>query len=90
MPAHGPAFAWRALAGGAGTVYASWNGATLVGSWRVLSGASASALHEVAQVARSGFETAIALPAGAAGAYMTVQALGAAGQVLATARTARA
>jgi hypothetical protein len=89
VPAHAPAFAWRALAGGAGTVYASWNGATLVSSWRVLSGASASALHQVAQVARSGFETAIALPAGAGGAYTTVQALGAAGQVLATARTAR-
>ncbi len=70
--------------GGTGTVYASWNGATLVASWRVLAGASAKALHPVASAPRSGFETAIPLPAGVSGPYVTVQALDAAGQVLAT------
>jgi hypothetical protein len=88
-PAHAPAFALRPAAGGAATVYASWNGATLVTGWRVLSGAGAGSLRAVAQVARSGFETAIALPPGARGPYMTVQALDAAGQVIGTAPTAK-
>ena len=89
-PAHAPAFAVRSAAEGAATVYASWNGATLVAAWRVLSGASASALHSVAQVARGGFETAIALAPGSLGRYVAVQALNAAGQVIGTAPTAKA
>jgi Arylsulfotransferase (ASST) len=71
-----------AAARSAGTVYASWNGATLVTSWRVFVGDSPRSLKPVAQASRSGFETAIALPAGTAGRYASVQALGAAGQVL--------
>jgi hypothetical protein len=71
-----------ARARSAGTVYASWNGATLVASWRVFVGATSRSLKPVAQAARSGFQTAILLPAGAAGKFVTVQALGAAGQVL--------
>jgi Arylsulfotransferase (ASST) len=86
-PAHAPAFALRPAAAGAATVYASWNGATLVSAWRVLAGASANSLQPVVQVARSGFETAIALPPGSSGRYLTVQALDAAGQVLGTAPT---
>jgi hypothetical protein len=82
-PAHPPAFAFQSGAGGAaGTVYASWNGATLVSSWRLLAGPGASSLQTVAQAARSGFESAIPVPAGTAGPYLAVQALGAAGQVL--------
>jgi hypothetical protein len=88
-PAHPPAFAFQPGAAGAGTVYASWNGATLVSSWRVLSGSRPSSLGAVAQVARSGFETAIALPPGAHGTYMTVQALDASGGVLGTAVVAK-
>ena len=68
-----------------GTVFASWNGATQVASWRVLAGASAKALQLVASAARTGFETAIQLPPGVAGPDVTVQALDATGQVLATA-----
>jgi hypothetical protein len=83
-PAHAPALAFVAAAGGAGTAYASWNGATEVAAWRLLVGASASSLSTVAQVPRSGFETAIPVPAGTAGPYAAVQALGAAGQVLGT------
>jgi hypothetical protein len=83
-PAHPPVFAFQAAAGGAGTAYASWNGATLVSSWRVLAGPSASNLTVVAQVPHSGFETAIPIPAGTTGPYLAVQALGAAGQVLGT------
>lgn len=87
LPATRPALALDAAHGAAaahsaGTVYASWNGATLVASWRVFTGDSLDNLKPVAQAARSGFETAIALPAGKAGRYVSVQALGAAGQVL--------
>ncbi len=83
-PAHAPTFAFQSGGTGAGTVYASWNGATLVASWRLLAGASAASLATVAVVPRSGFETAIAMPAGTVGPYVAVQALGAAGQVLGT------
>ncbi len=82
-PAQPPVFAFEAGAAGTpSTVYASWNGATLVTGWRLLAGASPSSLTTVAQVPRSGFETAIQVPAGTAGPDIEVQALGAEGQVL--------
>jgi EmrB/QacA subfamily drug resistance transporter len=46
------------------TVYASWNGATQVVSWRVLAGSGAGRLTPVATTAKSGFETAITVPQG--------------------------
>jgi EmrB/QacA subfamily drug resistance transporter len=46
------------------TVYASWNGATRVASWRVLAGAGAGRLSAVTTTARFGFETAIPVPPG--------------------------
>jgi Arylsulfotransferase (ASST) len=82
-PAHPPAFRFQPAAAG-GTVYASWNGATLVTAWRVLSGASPATLQQIAEVPRNGFETAIALPS-TPGPVMTVQALNAAGAVIGTA-----
>jgi hypothetical protein len=82
LPAHAPSLAFQPGAGGGGALYASWNGATLVQSWRVMTGSDPAALNQVAQVARSGFETAIALPAGTAGPYVSVQALDASGRVL--------
>ena len=88
IPATRPAISVLA-AHGTGTVYASWNGATLVASWRVLVGGTGRSLKPVAQAARSGFESAITLPAGTTGRYVTVQALDATGRVLGTAaRTA--
>src|SRR5262249_14266581 len=54
------------------TVYVSWNGATDVARWRVDLGTSAGSAHP-----RTGFETAITLPA--ATGYLTVVALDAAG-----------
>jgi hypothetical protein len=87
-PAHPPTFAFQPAGAGAGTVYASWNGATEVASWRVLAGPSPSSLQAVAQAPRSGFETALALPPGAVGPYLTVQALDAAGQILGTSAAA--
>lgn len=67
------------------TVFASWNGATAVASWRVLGGASASALKAVATAGRRGFETAIGL--GSAQPFVAVQALDSAGHVLGTSAT---
>jgi len=65
-------------------VYASWNGATQVASWRVLAGDSASSLSVVARAARSGFETAIPVPQSYAS--FEVQALGADGRVIGVSR----
>jgi hypothetical protein len=67
---------------GAGVVYASWNGATAVASWRVLSGASPASLTPLASRARTGFESAIHVPALAGGSYVAVQALDASGAVI--------
>ena len=67
------------------TVYASWNGATQVASWKVLSGAGG---HTVATAAKSGFETAIHVSR--SGQTFTVQALDAHGRVIGTSREFRA
>jgi hypothetical protein len=87
-PAHPPVFAFAPSPNAGGTVYASWNGATQVASWRVLAGTSTSSLSSVTQVPRSGFETSIALPAGTTGPYLDVQALNAAGQAIGTSAAA--
>jgi hypothetical protein len=70
--------------GGRTTVYASWNGATRVVSWRVLAGSTPDRLSVVAGAARSGFETAIPLAQGYS--RYEVQALGAGGRVLGASR----
>lgn len=89
VPARAPAFAFRPRASGAtGIVYASWNGATGVSAWRLLAGASASSLTAAAQTPRTGFETAIAVPAGTTGPDLAVQALGPGGEVLASSAAA--
>ncbi|MGI8412636.1 MAG: MFS transporter [Solirubrobacteraceae bacterium] len=44
------------------TLYASWNGATRLATWRVLAGSSASRLTTLTTTAKSGFETAIPVP----------------------------
>jgi Arylsulfotransferase (ASST) len=75
-----PALAASSGHGGA-VLYASWNGATDVSSWRALAGASPATMTALAGTPRSGFETTIALPAGA-GPYAAVQALDAAGAVI--------
>ena len=81
-PVHGPSLAFQPAAGGGGTAYASWNGATEVSAWRLLAGPSPSSLTAVTVVARTGFETAIALPAGTPGPYVAVEALDSAGAAL--------
>jgi hypothetical protein len=69
------------------TVSVSWNGATEVASWRVLAGASTSALGAVASAAKTGFQTTIALPSAAP--YVQVQALDSAGNVLGASATVK-
>jgi Arylsulfotransferase (ASST) len=81
-PAHAPALSVAAGAGRARTVYASWNGATGVASWQVLSGPSPTTLTPVASAARTGFETAISVAA--LGRCVAVRALDASGAVLGT------
>ncbi len=65
------------------TVYASWNGATRVVSWRVLAGAAGRA-RTVATAARSGFETAI--PVSRVAGKFVVEALDAHGRVIGASR----
>jgi hypothetical protein len=84
-PTGGPSLA---VSGGAGNnmiVYASWNGATDVASWRVLGGPSATQLTPAAGAPKSGFETSISTPGKPA--YVAIQALDAAGNVLGTSHT---
>jgi EmrB/QacA subfamily drug resistance transporter len=71
--------------GGATTVYASWNGATQVSTWKVLAVTAAGATQALTRHARTGFETSIPVSTGAR--RFQVQALDASGQVLGTSRT---
>jgi len=84
LPLTAPAGAARGT-GAKTTVYASWNGATRVVSWRVLAGASAGRLAVVKVAAKSGFETAITMPAGYSS--FKLQALDASGKVIGTSRS---
>jgi Arylsulfotransferase (ASST) len=86
-PAHRPTFVLQRIGGSPGVVFASWNGATRVAAWRVLAGRGPGALRAVAQAPRSGFETAVALPAGTGGPDLAVQALDGAGDVLGASAT---
>jgi hypothetical protein len=89
QPATAPAAIAEAGGHAGATVYASWNGATEVASWNVLAGASSTSLAPAASAAKSGFETAISLPAASAGGYVEVQALNAAGTVLGSSRSVK-
>jgi hypothetical protein len=68
------------------TVYASWNGATTVASWRVLGGSSPSSLRALATATRHGFETKITTQAED---YVAVQALNAKGRAVAKSAVVR-
>jgi hypothetical protein len=78
QPAEPPAIAAQA-SGGARAVYASWNGATDVASWQLLTGPSAAHMSAVSVTPRSGFQTTIPAPAAA---MYEVRALSASGSVL--------
>ena len=76
------AVASGASAGAPVTVYASWNGATEVASWRLLAGASPTQLTAVASAPKNGFETTLATPGPEP--YVAAQALNSAGTVIGT------
>jgi EmrB/QacA subfamily drug resistance transporter len=82
-PLYPPAGAARG-SGATTTVYASWNGATQVTSWRVLGGAAGGQLATVGSAPKSGFETTIALKQGYAS--YEVQALNSSGAVIGTSK----
>ena len=65
---------------GTTTVYASWNGATAVATWRVLGGSSPTQLAVVGSGPKWAFETPIRVAHPAR--YVAVEALDAAGKVL--------
>ena len=85
-PLQPPAVSARILSTGDSTaVFASWNGATDVASWRVLAGPDANSLKPQATMPDSGFESSITLPE--AYAYVAVQALDPTGRLLSTSAT---
>jgi hypothetical protein len=85
-PATPPQLALRRLPNGDLEGFASWNGATDVANWRVLSGPSPTSLKVVTTVPRSGFETTISLPRSASAGSVVAQALDPNGVVLRTSR----
>jgi hypothetical protein len=70
--------------GARATVYVSWNGATEVERWRVLGGDAVDSLAPLGTVGLHGFETEITVRG--APAYLAVQALDRAGEVLGVSR----
>ena len=75
--------------GGGTTVYASWNGATLVSRWQVLTGSNQNDLKPTGgPVTDSSFETAI--PAKGGGPWFAVRALDSHGTTLGTSPAVRA
>lgn len=83
LPLYPPSGAARTRHG-ATTVYASWNGATRVASWRVLARQGGTS-KMIAQSRRTGFETAI--PVHTDATSLTVEALDASGRVIGTSRS---
>jgi hypothetical protein len=86
QPAQLPTIAVTGGKGGHLTVYASWNGATDVASWRLLAGPSPGALSALSTTRSAGFETAISTTTSAA--YVAVQAMSSAGLPLTTSAAA--
>ncbi|MBF6599756.1 MAG: aryl-sulfate sulfotransferase [Dehalococcoidia bacterium] len=78
-PADAPAVAAQRSGSGA-IVWASWNGATDVDSWRVLGGADASSLTALGSFPWRDFETQMSVSGAAA--IVAVEAVDASGQVL--------
>jgi EmrB/QacA subfamily drug resistance transporter len=85
LPEFPPQGAARSGSEGTTTVYASWNGATEVSSWKVLAGPTDHHLSVVAHGPRTGFET----PMTVKGHFTVfeVQALNSQGQVIGTSKS---
>jgi len=73
--------------GGAATLYATWNGATTVYSWQLLTGSSAANATVQSNTPKTSFETAIPAPVAT---FYEVRALSASGRVLVTLTATRA
>jgi hypothetical protein len=82
QPSEPPAIVARTT-GATTAVYASWNGATTVVSWQLLTGPSATHLTAVSTTPRHGFETTIPAPGAP---FFQVRALSASGRVLGTSK----
>jgi len=80
QPRDAPAIATEAGSSNEVMVYASWNGATEVATWRVLAGPDPDSLREVASAPRSGFETTITVETDEP--YVAVRAEDRSGKVL--------
>jgi hypothetical protein len=81
MPYYPPVIALRPGPGrGQTTVYASWNGATEVKTWELLSGPNAAGLLPIQNAPKTGFETAIT--SNSPGPFFQAKALDANGNVL--------
>jgi hypothetical protein len=69
-------------------LYVSWNGATGAANWRILAGASSTALTAIGTYPSSGFETPIGAPS--VGPYFAAQALDSTGTLLGTSQVFKA
>lgn len=89
-PTDRPAVALEPRSGGQWVAFASWNGATEVDHWEVLSGQRAGSLQPVARARRAGFETKIPWkPRHATHRLMAVAALRSGGRTLGRSATQR-
>lgn len=86
-PASPPAIGLAPSSSGTLNVYASWNGATEVSSWRVIGWNEVHHAARLATAAQSGFETTLNVPSGYA--WYAVQALDSSGKVLGTSTAAK-
>jgi hypothetical protein len=82
VPMSPPSLANQPQANGDVNIWASWNGATNVASWRVLGGPSSGSLHPFATGHTTGFETKLLIQSEPR--YVAVQALDSAGHVIHT------
>ena len=82
QPTTNPAVVVQQNDQGVDHVYVSWNGATEVVQWRVVTGDDADDTRELAVVEKTGFETAI--PLEDSSEYLAVEALNTEGEVLGT------
>ncbi|MDQ6607872.1 MAG: arylsulfotransferase family protein [Actinomycetota bacterium] len=82
QPPTTPALAIKPNPDGTMQLYASWNGATTVASWRLLSGSSSQSLQVLGSAPTHGFETSIKLHSG--NPSFGVQAVGHSGTTLAS------
>ena len=83
-PTEPPVVAADTPEGGLVNLYASWNGATEVASWEVLSGSDAKKLHSLGTFPRTGFETVLAVEP--TGSLVAINALDGKGTVLGTSK----